>query len=71
VLRVDLGDLRVLGQGTELVPQEVEARVERGDVEQAELGGRVGFQGMLLGRSGSGGVGHAVGVSTTASCWLT
>jgi hypothetical protein len=43
--RVDLGDL---GQVGALVPELVGLRVERLDVEQLQLGERVGFQRVLL-----------------------
>jgi hypothetical protein len=45
-----LGDLGQLGQGGTLVSQLVRARIQLLDVEQGELGERVGFQRRLLGR---------------------
>jgi hypothetical protein len=58
-LRVDLGalgqqlgELLGLGQRAELVAQLVEAGVELLDVEQLQLGERVGFQRGLLGSTG-------------------
>ncbi|CAB4728534.1 unannotated protein [freshwater metagenome] len=45
---LQLGDLRELGQGPALVPQLVHMGVELLEVEQLELGGGIGFQGVLL-----------------------